>query len=137
LDFLVTSAEDLKDIPDNSLDLYTIAFGIRNVSDRAKALSEAYRVLGNGGRFMCLEFSEVVVPGLKQFYDFYSFNVIPELGNLIASDRDSYKYLVESIRMFPKQKEFANMIEEAGFRCVTYTNLTGGVVAIHSGFKLN
>ena len=90
LKFLETNAEKLEAIPDNSLDLYTIAFGIRNVSDRQKALAEAYRALDNGGRFMCLEFSEVVVPGLKQFYDFYSFNIIPELGSMIASDRDSY-----------------------------------------------
>ena len=87
---------------DNSLDLYTVAFGIRNVTNRAKALKEAYRVLRPGGRFMCLEFSEVVVPGFKQIYDTYSFNVIPELGHFIANDRDSYQYLVESIRMFPK-----------------------------------
>lgn len=106
------------------------------MTDRPKALKEAYRGLRKGGRFMCLEFSEVVVPGFKQIYDTYSFNVIPELGHLIASDRDSYKYLVESIRMFPKQPEFAKLIEDAGFKCVSYTNLTGGIVAIHSGFKL-
>ena len=85
---------------------------------------------------MCLEFSEVVVPGLKQIYDLYSFNVIPEMGRLIANDRDSYQYLVESIRMFPKQPQWAKQIEDAQFKCVSYTNLTGGVVAIHSGFKL-
>ena len=84
------------------MDLYTVAFGIRNFTNRDKALREAYRVLRPGGRFMCLEFSEVVVPGFKQFYDLYSFNVIPEMGRLIANDRDSYQYLVESIRMFPK-----------------------------------
>jgi ubiquinone/menaquinone biosynthesis methyltransferase len=117
------------------MDLYTISFGIRNVTDRPKALAEAYRVLRPGGRFMCLEFSEVNLPGLKQFYDFYSFNVIPELGYRIANDRDSYQYLVESIRMFPKQAEFAKLIEDAGFKCVNYTNLTGGISAIHSGFK--
>lgn len=85
---------------------------------------------------MCLEFSEVQVPGLKQIYDFYSFNIIPPMGKLLANDSESYQYLVESIRKFPKQTEFASMIEEAGFKCVTYTNLTGGMVAIHSGFKL-
>ncbi len=106
------------------------------MTDRPKALKEAYRGLRKGGRFMCLEFSEVVVPGFKQIYDTYSFNVIPELGGLIANDKESYKYLVESIRMFPKQPEFAKMIEDAGFKCVSYTNLTGGIVAIHSGFKL-
>jgi len=102
LTFMVANAEILSEIEDNSLDLYTIAFGIRNVTNRPKALSEAYRGLRKGGRFMCLEFSEVVVPGFKQIYDAYSFNVIPELGHLVANDRDSYKYLVESIRMFPK-----------------------------------
>lgn len=106
------------------------------MTNRAKALKEAYRVLRPGGRFMCLEFSHVVVPGFKQIYDTYSFNVIPELGHYIANDRDSYQYLVESIRMFPKQQEWAKQIEDAGFRCVSYTNLTGGIVAIHSGFKL-
>lgn len=136
LQFMVANAEMLTEIQNDSLDLYTIAFGIRNVTDRPKALKEAYRGLRKGGRFMCLEFSEVVVPGFKQIYDTYSFNVIPELGHLIASDRDSYKYLVESIRMFPKQPEFAKLIEDAGFKCVSYTNLTGGIVAIHSGFKL-
>lgn len=130
------NAEVLEGIESDSLDLYTIAFGIRNVTDRPKALKEAHRVLRRGGRFMCLEFSEVIVPGFKQFYDQYSFNVIPEMGKLIANDRDSYQYLVESIKMFPKQPEFAIMIEEAGFKCVTYTNLTGGIVAIHSGYKL-
>ena len=97
------NAEDLEGVESNSMDLYTVAFGIRNVTDRDKALKEAYRVLRPGGRFMCLEFSEVVVPGFKQFYDLYSFNVIPEMGRLIANDKESYKYLVESIRMFPKQ----------------------------------
>ena len=136
LQFMVLNAEDLSAIESNSLDLYTISFGIRNVPDRAKALREAHRCLRKGGRFMCLEFSEVVVPGFKQFYDFYSFNVIPELGKAIADDRDSYQYLVESIKMFPKQAEFAMMIEDAGFKCVSYTNMTGGIVALHTGYKL-
>ena len=136
LQFKVLNAQDLQGIESDSMDLYTIAFGIRNVTDRPLALREAHRVLRRGGRFMCLEFSEVVVPGFKQFYDTYSFNVIPEMGKLIANDRESYQYLVESIRMFPKQPEFAMMIEEAGFKCVSYTNLTGGIVAIHSGFKI-
>lgn len=120
----------------DSYDLYTIAFGIRNVTDREKALSEAYRILRRGGRFMCLEFSEVQVPIFKQIYDNYSFNVIPLLGQLLASDRDSYQYLVESIRKFPKQAEFAWMIEEAGFKIVTYQNFTGGIVTVHSGYKI-
>ena len=95
------NAQDLQGIESDSMDLYTIAFGIRNVTDRPLALREAHRVLRRGGRFMCLEFSQVVVPGFKQIYDTYSFNAIPELGKLIANDRESYKYLVESIRMFP------------------------------------
>jgi len=136
LDFKVINAEDLSMFEDNSHDLYTIAFGIRNVTDRPKALREAYRILRRGGRFMCLEFSEVVVPGFKQFYDQYSFSAIPMMGQLLANDKDSYQYLVESIRKFPKQQEFANMIEEAGFNHVSYTNYTGGIVAVHSGFKL-
>ena len=136
LSFMVLNAEDLSAIESDSLDLYTISFGIRNVPDRAKALREAHRCLRKGGRFMCLEFSEVVIPGFKQFYDFYSFNVIPELGQRIANDRDSYQYLVESIKMFPKQAEFAMMIEDAGFKCVSYTNMTGGIVALHTGYKL-
>jgi ubiquinone/menaquinone biosynthesis methyltransferase len=135
LSFMELNAEQLEGIESDSLDLYTIAFGIRNVTDRAKALKEAHRVLRKGGRFMCLEFSEVVVPGLKQVYDTYSFNVIPEMGHVIANDRDSYQYLVESIKMFPKQAEWAKQIEDAGFKCVNYSNLTGGIVAIHSGFK--
>ena len=130
------NAEDLSEIESDSLDLYTISFGIRNVPDRAKALREAHRCLRRGGRFMCLEFSEVTIPGLKQIYDMYSFNVIPEMGQAIAKDRDSYQYLVESIKMFPKQAEFAMMIEDAGFKCVSYTNMTGGIVALHTGFKL-
>lgn len=136
LKFMVANAEQLTEVASDSMDLYTVAFGIRNVTDRDKALHEAHRVLRKGGRFMCLEFSEVVVPGFKEFYDLYSFNVIPQLGHLVANDRDSYQYLVESIRMFPKQPQWAKQIEDAGFKCVSYTNLTGGIVAIHSGFKL-
>ena len=135
IDYLCAKAEDIP-AKESSFDYYTISFGIRNVSDIKKTLSEAYRVLKPGGRFMCLEFSEVEVPVLKQFYDFYSFNVIPGLGKLLANDSESYQYLVESIRQFPKQKEFASLIEDAGFKCVTYTNLTGGMVAVHSGFKI-
>lgn len=137
LDFKVVNAEDLSMFEDASHDLYTIAFGIRNVTDRAKALSEAHRILRKGGRFMCLEFSEVVVPGFKEIYDTYSMNAIPYMGQLLANDFDSYKYLVESIRKFPKQKEFAHLIEQAGFDYVSYTNYTGGIVAVHSGFKLS
>jgi len=136
LQFMELNAEDLSALESDSLDLYTIAFGIRNVTDRPQALREAHRCLRKGGRFMCLEFSEVIVPGFKQFYDFYSFNVIPGMGQAIANDKDSYQYLVESIKMFPKQAEFAVMIEDAGFKCVSYTNMTGGIVAIHTGYKL-
>jgi len=122
--------------PDNSFDCYTIAFGIRNVVRVDQALSEAYRVLKPGGRFMCLEFSKVTVPGLDSLYDFYSFQVIPPMGKVIAGDWDSYQYLVESIRQFPDQETFKKMIKNAGFRFVSYENLTFGVAAIHSGFKI-
>lgn len=122
--------------PDRTFDAYTIAFGIRNVTHLDRALSEAFRVLKIGGRFMCLEFSEVTVPGLDKLYDFHSFNVIPTLGQITAGDRASYQYLVESIRRFPKQEAFASLIRDAGFQRVTYRNLTGGVAAIHSGWKL-
>ncbi|HRK18031.1 MAG TPA: bifunctional demethylmenaquinone methyltransferase/2-methoxy-6-polyprenyl-1,4-benzoquinol methylase UbiE [Hyphomicrobiaceae bacterium] len=121
---------------DRSFDAYTIAFGIRNVTRIEQALREAFRVLKPGGRFMCLEFSEVTVPGLDKLYDFHSFNVIPELGQLAAGDRDSYQYLVESIRRFPNQETFAGMVRAAGFERVTYRNLTGGVAAMHSGWRI-
>lgn len=136
LDFKVINAEDLSIFEDDSHDLYTIAFGIRNVTDRPQALREAHRILRRGGRFMCLEFSEVVVPGFKQVYDNYSFNAIPVLGQYLANDKDSYQYLVESIRQFPKQAEFAKLIEDAGFKYVSYTNYTGGIVAVHTGYKI-
>lgn len=134
MEFIEGNAEELP-FPDACFDSYTIAFGIRNVTDRMAALREARRVLRPGGRFLCLEFSKVVVPGLQQVYDTYSFNVIPAIGKLVAGDADSYKYLVESIRMFPAQEEFAGMMEEAGFGVVRYENLTAGVVAIHSGIN--
>uniref|UniRef100_A0A0D9YKU4 2-methoxy-6-polyprenyl-1,4-benzoquinol methylase, mitochondrial n=1 Tax=Oryza glumipatula TaxID=40148 RepID=A0A0D9YKU4_9ORYZ len=121
---------------DGSMDGYTIAFGIRNVTHIEKALSEAYRVLKRGGRFLCLELSHVDVPLFKEIYDVYSFSVIPAVGELVAGDRQSYQYLVESIRRFPNQEKFAQMIQEAGFERVEYENLVGGVVAIHSGLKL-
>lgn len=128
-------AEALK-FEDASMDGYTIAFGIRNVTHIEKALSEAYRVLRRGGRFLCLELSHVNIPGFRELYDFYSFSVIPSIGEIVAGDRASYQYLVESIRKFPSQEKFAAMIKEAGFEKVEYENLSGGVVAIHSGFKL-
>lgn len=120
---------------DNSMDGYTIAFGIRNVTHIEKVLAEAYRVLKRGGRFLCLELSHVEVPIFKELYDLYSFSVIPALGELVAGDRESYQYLVESIRRFPPQEKFAAMIADAGFQKVEYENLVGGVVAIHSGLK--
>ncbi|XP_031550445.1 2-methoxy-6-polyprenyl-1,4-benzoquinol methylase, mitochondrial-like [Actinia tenebrosa] len=131
-------AGDAQNLPakDNSFDAYTIAFGIRNVTRIQEALEEAYRVLRPGGRFLCLEFSEVKNPVISRVYDKYSFNAIPVMGQVLAADWKSYQYLVESIRQFPNQEEFAGMIEDAGFRSVTYENLNIGVAAIHSGFKL-
>jgi ubiquinone/menaquinone biosynthesis methyltransferase len=119
-----------------SFDSYTIAFGIRNVTNIQVALEEAHRVLGRGGRFMCLEFSTVQNPLLRTFYDQYSYHVIPKMGGAITGDAASYQYLVESIRQFPPQEEFKAMIQKAGFKMVTHTNLLNGVVAIHSGFKV-
>lgn len=129
------NAESLP-LPSSTYDYYTIAFGIRNVTHIEKALAEAYRVLKPGGRFLCLEFSHVTQPLLAKFYESYSFHVIPRLGKYVANDEAAYRYLVESIRMFPPQKEFAAMIERGGFENVSYTNLTQGIVAIHSGWKL-
>lgn len=122
--------------PDNSFDAYTISFGIRNVTRIADAISEAHRVLKPGGRFLVLEFSQIPVPGMQKLYDLYSFNVIPKMGKAIAGDADSYQYLVESIRKFPPQEEFAAMIRDGGFEQVKYRNLTLGIAALHSGWKL-
>jgi demethylmenaquinone methyltransferase / 2-methoxy-6-polyprenyl-1,4-benzoquinol methylase len=133
--FVQANAEALP-FPDGVYDGYTIAFGIRNVPRIEAALAEAYRTLRPGGRFLCLEFSRVDVPGLDALYEAYSFNVIPRLGQWVAGDAESYRYLVESIRRFPKPAAFARMIEAAGFRRVTHRMLTGGVVAIHSGWKI-
>jgi demethylmenaquinone methyltransferase / 2-methoxy-6-polyprenyl-1,4-benzoquinol methylase len=121
---------------DRAFDAYTIAFGIRNVTHIDAALREAFRVLKIGGRFLCLEFSEVQVPILDRLYDFHSFEVIPRLGQVIAGEDVPYRYLVESIRKFPNQERFAAMLRDAGFDRVSYRNLTGGVAAIHSGWKL-
>ncbi|CAN6547451.1 unnamed protein product [Malus baccata var. baccata] len=121
---------------DNTMDGYTIAFGIRNVTHIEKVLSEAYRVLKRGGRFLCLELNHVDIPVFKEFYDYYSFSVIPALGELVAGDRASYQYLVESIRHFPPQYKLALMIADAGFQQVEYENLVGGVAAIRSRLKV-
>lgn len=135
VDFVEANAEKLP-FADQTFDAYTIAFGIRNVPHIDKALKEAFRVLKPGGRFMCLEFSEVEMPILDKLYDFWSFHGIPRVGQMIAGDADSYRYLVESIRKFPKQLDFAAMIEKAGFSRVSYRNLTGGIAAMHSGWKI-
>ena len=123
-------------LPDKSFDAYTISFGIRNVTRIPDALREAYRVLRPGGRLMVLEFSQLPNPALQKAYDLYSFNVIPRMGQVIANDRDSYQYLVESIRNFPDQDTFSSMIRDAGFEQVKYRNLSMGIAALHSGWKL-
>ena len=133
--FVDGNAEALP-FPDKSFDAYTIAFGIRNVPRVEVALAEAFRVLRPGGRFLCLEFSTVDVPGLDALYDLYSFNVIPALGRSVAGDAEAYRYLVESIRRFPKPQAFAAMIAAAGLRRASAQPLTGGIVALHSGWRL-
>ena len=122
--------------PDNSFDVYTISFGIRNVTRPQDALNEAFRVLRPGGRLMVLEFSQIPNPAMQWAYDRYSFNLIPLMGQLIANDRDSYQYLVESIRKFPDQDMFLNMVRSAGFENAKYRNLTAGVACLHSGWKI-
>ncbi|MCF6304232.1 MAG: bifunctional demethylmenaquinone methyltransferase/2-methoxy-6-polyprenyl-1,4-benzoquinol methylase UbiE [Rhodobacteraceae bacterium] len=122
--------------PDNSFDVYTISFGIRNVTRVQDAINEAYRVLKPGGRFMVLEFSSIPNPAMQWAYDRYSFNIIPPMGQIIANDRDSYQYLVESIRKFPKQDMFKQMIIDGGFDLVKYRNLSMGIAALHSGWKI-
>jgi demethylmenaquinone methyltransferase/2-methoxy-6-polyprenyl-1,4-benzoquinol methylase len=133
--FTEANAEALP-FKDRSFDGATIAFGIRNVPRIERALAEAYRVLKIGGRFVCLEFSAVNVPGLDTLYDLYSFNVIPALGRAVVGDAESYRYLVESIRRFPKPEAFAGMMRAAGFARVSHRLMTGGIVALHSGWRL-
>jgi demethylmenaquinone methyltransferase/2-methoxy-6-polyprenyl-1,4-benzoquinol methylase len=135
LDWIVGDAMALP-FDDNSFDVYTISFGIRNVTRVEDALSEAFRVLKPGGRLMVLEFSQLPNEMMQKAYDLYSFNVIPRMGQLIANDHDSYQYLVESIRKFPDQERFAAMIRDAGFDNVAYRNMTFGVAALHSGWKI-
>lgn len=138
LTFLEANAEDLsKDVRDSSVDLYTVAFGIRNFSNMSAALREAHRVLKPGGVFACLEFSKVANPVLDALYKRWSFAAIPMIGQLVAGDRDSYQYLVESIERFPSQEEFKELIVEAGFDVAGkgWENLTGGIAAIHRGIK--
>ena len=133
--FKVANAEELP-FEDNSFNCVTIAFGLRNVTDKDKALKEMHRVLKPGGRLLVLEFSKPVVPGLDKIYDVYSFKILPVMGKLIANDEESYRYLAESIRMHPDQATLKTMMENAGFERCTYHNMTGGIVALHKGFKL-
>ncbi len=135
LDWVVGDAMALP-FADNSFDVYTISFGIRNVTRVQDALNEAYRVLRPGGRLMVLEFSQIPNDLMQKVYDAYSFNVIPVMGQIVAKDRDSYQYLVESIRKFPDQETFAGMIRKAGFGQVKYRNLSLGIAALHSGWKI-
>ena len=135
LTFVEANAEALP-IEADRFDAYTIAFGIRNVPRIKAALAEAYRVLRPGGHFLCLEFSDVNMPGLDRLYEAYSFRAIPLIGRVVAGEPEAYRYLVESIRRFPPAEEFRDMIAAAGFSRVTYTKLSGGIVAIHSGWKL-
>ena len=135
LDWVVGDAMALP-FEDQTFDVYTISFGIRNVTNPKKALAEAYRVLKPGGRIMVLEFSHIPNDLLQWCYDKYSFNVIPRLGQIIARDRSSYQYLVESIRKFPNQENFLNLVNEAGFENTKYRNLTMGVACLHSGWKI-
>ena len=135
IDFVEANAEELP-FEDETFDAYTIAFGIRNVPRIDVALSEAYRVLKPGGRLLCLEFSEVDMPILDKVYEAWSFNAIPKIGEWIAGEGEPYRYLVESIRKFPNQKNFAEMIKHAGFERVTWRDYTGGISALHSGWKI-
>ncbi|MBS7670195.1 class I SAM-dependent methyltransferase [Croceicoccus gelatinilyticus] len=138
IDTLVWSRQNAEELTfaDNSFDAYTIAFGIRNVTHIDKALAEAYRVLRRGGRFFCLEFSTTEWPGFKEVYDTYSHKLVPKIGQAIAGDADSYRYLIESIRRFPTMPEFEKMIRAAGFTQTKVEPIMGGLVAIHSGWKV-
>jgi demethylmenaquinone methyltransferase/2-methoxy-6-polyprenyl-1,4-benzoquinol methylase len=135
IDWIQGDAERLP-LADGAVDVVTIAFGIRNCTDIAAVLAEARRVLRPGGRFLCLEFSRLVLPGLERLYDAYSFRLIPGLGGAVAGDSEAYRYLVESIRRFPDQSRFAAMIESAGLARVRWRNLAGGVAAMHSAWRI-
>ena len=135
IDWLVGDAEALP-LADRCVDAYTIAFGLRNVTDIDRALAEARRVLKPGGRFLCLEFSQVVLPVLKELYDLYSFRLLPWMGQIVAGDRDAYIYLVESIRRFPGQEALAHRMGAAGLGLARYRNLSGGIAALHSAWRL-
>jgi demethylmenaquinone methyltransferase/2-methoxy-6-polyprenyl-1,4-benzoquinol methylase len=134
VEFVQADAQFLP-FPDNSVDCITIAFGLRNVTDKDMALRSMHRVLKPGGRLLVLEFSKPVTPGLKPLYDLYSFKILPFMGKLVANDADSYRYLAESIRMHPDQETLKGMMEDAGFEQCDYHNLSGGIVALHRGYK--
>jgi demethylmenaquinone methyltransferase/2-methoxy-6-polyprenyl-1,4-benzoquinol methylase len=135
MEYVQANAECLP-FPDNYFDCITIAFGLRNVTDKDKALASMRRILKPGGRLLVLEFSKPVAPGLSKIYDTYSFKLLPLMGKLVAKDEDSYRYLAESIRMHPGQDELKAMMETAGLERCEYFNLSGGIVALHRGFKL-
>lgn len=134
VEYVQANAEELP-FPDNHFDLVTIAFGLRNVTDQDKALASIYRVLKPGGRLLILEFSKPIYKPVSKFYDFYSFNILPKLGKLIANDSESYQYLAESIRMHPDQETLKKMMDDVGFEGTEFFNLTAGIVALHRGYK--
>ena len=135
VDFVLANAETLEPFADDSFDLVTISFGLRNVTDKDAALRAMYRVLKPGGRLLVLEFSKPVFEPLSRLYDLYSFTALPLMGKLVANDSDSYRYLAESIRMHPDQQTLRDLMQAAGFESIEYYNLTGGIVAVHRGYK--